>query len=204
MALPPLTPEQFEEYERQVAEIEQRHAKFGISDADWESDREVGESQNHNLIVANLVAELRNALKNQSGEVYPGEMAVKLVEADFEVHPDVTVVCDKPRFWGIDGTLLLNPSLLIEVFSNDSEGLDRGTKPFCYRSISSLREFLLVAENRRHVEHWVREGGGWWRITDYNSLEDVIALTSIEFELAVAEIYDKVAFPETAPSLREA
>jgi hypothetical protein len=66
MALPPLTPEQFEEYERQVAEIEQRHAKFGISDADWESDREVGESQNHNLIVANLVAELRNALKNRN------------------------------------------------------------------------------------------------------------------------------------------
>lgn len=204
MALPPLTPEQFEEYERQVAEIEQRHAKFEISDADWESDREVGESQNHNLIVANLVAELRNALKNQSGEVYPGAMAIQLVEAGFVAYPDVTVVCDKPRFLEIDSETLLNPSLVVEVFSKDSEGLDRSVKPECYRRIPSLREFLLVAENRCHVEHYIRQGDQCWRITDYNRLEDVIPLDSIEFELAVAEIYDKVEFPETTPSLREA
>lgn len=204
MALPPLTPEQFEEYERQVAEIEQQYAEFGIADADWEIDKRIGESQSHNLIVANLITEFGMHLKKQPGEVYPGAMAIQLVEAGFVAHPDVTVVCDKPQFWEIDSETLLNPSLVVEVFSKDSEGLDRSVKPECYRRIPSLREYLLVAENRCHVEHYIRQGDQCWRITDYNRLEDVIPLKSIEFELAVAEIYDKVAFPETDPFLSEA
>jgi Uma2 family endonuclease len=191
-----MTPEEYLKYERA--------AEYKSEFYDGEVFAMAGASRNHNLIVANVVAELRTHLKKRPCQVYPSDMRVKITESGLYTYPDVVVVCDEPKFEDNEFDTLLNPTLVVEVLSKSTAGYDRGAKAQHYRKVSSLKDYLIVAQDLAHVEHYLRQPDGGWQIRDYDKLEDVIPLKSIEFELAVAEIYDKVAFPETAPSLREA
>jgi len=89
--------------------------------------------------------------------------------------------------------VLLNPSLIVEVLSNSTAAYDRGDKFALYRRIPSLREYLLVSQDRVRVELYRRGENGRWTLTDYTGLEDQVPLESLDCTLALAEVYDKVA-----------
>ena len=75
-------------------------------------------------------------------------------------YPDVIVLCDEPRFSDEQEDTLLNPSLIIEVLSESTKDYDRGGKFEQYRTIESFLEYLLIAQDRPHVEHHVRQADG--------------------------------------------
>jgi Uma2 family endonuclease len=72
--------------------------------------------------------------------------------------------------------------------------LDRGKKFLNYRTIPSLQEYILIAQDEVLVERFVRQADGQWLLSDATSLEDVVELTSIDCLLPLAEVYDKVSF----------
>lgn len=191
-----MTPEEYLKYERA--------AEYKSEFYDGEVFAMAGASRNHNLVVANVVAELRTHLKKRPCQVYPSDMRVKVLESGLYTYPDVVVVCDEPKFEDNEFDTLLNPTLVVEVLSKSTAAYDRGAKAESYRSLLSIKDYLIVAQDRCHIEHYARRPDGQWFFSEWKQTENVIPLASFEFELAVAEIYDKVAFPETAPSLREA
>jgi Uma2 family endonuclease len=191
-----MTPEEYLKYERA--------AEYKSEFYDGEVFAMAGASRNHNLIVANVVAELRTHLKKRPCRVYPSDMRVKISESGLYTYPDVVVVCGEPKFEDDEFDTLLNPTLVVEVLSKSTAAYDRGPKAHHYRKVSSLKDYLIIEQETCRIDHYTRQPDGGWGISDYDRLEDTISLTSIGFELAVAEIYDKVEFPETAPSLREA
>lgn len=152
-----------------------------------------GASRKHNLIAGNLFGELRQQLKGKPCEVYPGEMRVKAPTARSYVYPDVVVVCGEPQFE--DGYLdtLLNPTLVVEVLSKSTESYNRLAKSAYYRTIESLVEYLLVAQEEYRVEQYVRQADGRWLLSDVRLLDSVIELTSIGCSLALRDIYDRVS-----------
>ncbi len=89
---------------------------------------------------------------------------------------------------------MLNPTLIAEVLSESTKDYDRGRKFEHYRSLESLREYLLVAQDKVHVEHYVRQAGNQWLLSEYNRVGDVIQLPSISCTLAMEEVYAKVDF----------
>ena len=72
------------------------------------------------------------------------------------------------RFSGSD--LLVNPILLCEVLSPTTEPFDRGDKFTYYKSIPSFREYLLVAQHRPHISHYVKTATGKWEYEEANDL----------------------------------
>jgi Uma2 family endonuclease len=66
---------------------------------------------------------------------------------------------------------------------------DRGEKFARYRQIDTLQEYLLVAQDAPHVEHYVRQDDGSWRFTETDGLDATITLPSVEAELPLAEVY---------------
>ncbi|HEY6323339.1 MAG TPA: Uma2 family endonuclease [Thermoanaerobaculia bacterium] len=86
--------------------------------------------------------------------------------------------------------------LLIEVLSPSTEAYDRDTKLEHYRTLDSLREYLLVSQSRPQVDHFMRQDGGPWLLSATSDLAATIVLPSIQCQLAMAEIYDKVKFGE--------
>lgn len=87
----------------------------------------------------------------------------------------------------------MNPTVLIEVLSESTEAYDRGKKAEFYRTIPSLQEYLLIAQDRPHVDHYRRQGSAWL-FTEYSALDEEVALHAIGCALSLAAIYERVRF----------
>jgi Uma2 family endonuclease len=150
-----------------------------------------GASPEHNLIVVNVGSELRAQLKSKHSRVYASDMLLRIDAKQSGRYPDVTVVCGESKFYK-NQHALLNPTLLVEVLSPSTENYDRGIKAEEYRSIITLKEYLLIAQDRCHVEHYLRQSNNQWLLTEFSKLEDNLFLPSINCHLLLREVYENV------------
>ena len=190
-----LTPEQYLEIERE--------AEFKSEYCDGEMFAMAGAAEVHNLLVANLIAGLHPQLRSRPCRVCPSDMRVRVRATGLYTYPDVVVVCGEPQFLDERRDTLLNPSLLIEVLSPSTEAYDRGKKFEHYRSIESLREYLLVASDRVHVDQYTCQPDGRWLLTSADRLEDSLDLQSVGCRLALLDLYEKTDLPGSQPATAE-
>jgi Uma2 family endonuclease len=153
-----------------------------------------GASRKHNLIVVNISSEISQQLKGRPCEGYSNDMRVRVPSTRLYTYPDVVVVCGEPQFEDDQVDTLLNPTLIVEVLSESTELYDRGKKFGFYRTIDSLAEYLLVAQDEQRIEQYLRQADGRWLLSEHRSPEDSVELTSIQASLELREVYDKVAF----------
>jgi Uma2 family endonuclease len=153
-----------------------------------------GVSRHHDSIVANLIIRLGGQLQDGGCEVHTADLRVRVRPRGsyMYAYPDVSVVCDKPQFEDVHFDTLLNPKVLIEVLSPSTEPKDRGEKAALYRQLASLAEYLFIAQNRVHVEHYVRQPDGNWLLSERDKLEDTLELRSVGATLKLADIYHRV------------
>lgn len=159
-----------------------------------------GASREHNLIVGNLVREIGNALKDRRCEVYPSDMRVKVAATGLYTYPDATVVCGEPEFEDNQFDTLTNPMVLFEVLSASTELWDRSGKFRQYREIPSLREYVMITQDRASVERYIRQADGGWLLQEIQSIEDSVEFDSIAVTIPLSEIYRNIRFedPENA------
>ncbi len=191
---PYLTPEAYLAPER---EAEVKHEYYA-----GEIFAFAGASEAHNLIVANVLAGLHPQLRERPCKAYPSDMRVKVSPAGLYTYPDVVVVCGEARFDDAHRDTLLNPTLLVEVLSPSTEGDDRGKKFEQYRKLDSVQEYVVIAQEKRHVEHYARRPDNQWLLWETDSPEAVVELASVGCRLPVAALYEKVDFDlenETSP-----
>lgn len=150
-----------------------------------------GASAAHNLIVANVVGEMRQHLRGKPCQVYPSDLRVKISPTGLYTYPDVVVVCGQPQFEQ-PGETLINPTLLVEVLSDSSEAYDRGKKSEQYRTLAMLTDYVLIAQDRVLVEHYSRQPGERWLLQAANRRQNSIAIASLGCELSLAEVYFNV------------
>ena len=155
-----------------------------------------GASREHNLITGDIFGGLYIQLMERECEAYASEMRVKIPETASYTYPDVVVVCDEPRFEDDVFDTLLNPTVIVEVLSPSTEAYDRGEKFEHYRQIPSLKEYVIVSQDRVRVEHYLRQGGTQWLLTELDAPEDVLPLISIACDLTLHHIYRRVEFSE--------
>jgi Uma2 family endonuclease len=159
-----------------------------------------GVSANHAQIESNLNLNLRLALRERGCRVFPANMRIKVPAALPYRYPDLAVVCDKPNYEKIGGIeALTNPTLLVEVLSPSTEAYDRGDKFTYYKSIQSFQEYLLVAQHRPHITHYVKQTDGKWDYEEINDLAAGLSLPTIDCTLALSEVYRDVEFSQDLP-----
>lgn len=145
------------------------------------------QSERHQLIVANLVRNLRPFGRDRGCRAIPGIAVLSDSMDTFAPIPDVVVRCGPPLRDGY----ARDPVLVAEVLSTMS--CDRGRKTDFYRSIASLELFLIAYQDEPRAEVWRREPQGGWAF-EAHGLGDAIGLPELGGHLAVAEIYDDIAF----------
>ncbi|MYI93517.1 Uma2 family endonuclease, partial [Candidatus Poribacteria bacterium] len=145
----------------------------------------------HNLITVEIATELNIQLRDRGNEVYASTMRVRTSRTGAYFYPDVAVVCDKPRFEDNVFDTLLNPILVVEVLSPSTEVYDKGEKFAHYQELASLREYVLVSQDRICVEHYRLMGMQWIGKT-LHTPEDVLLLDSIECKLPLQDIYARL------------
>jgi Uma2 family endonuclease len=164
-----------------------------------------GVSEQHDQIESNTHLALRLALRERGCRVFTASRRIKVPSLPPYRYADVSVVCGQPVFEKIGGVdVLTNPTLIIEVLSDSTEAYDRGDKFTHYKSIVSLREYVMAAQHRPHITQYVKQEDGSWSYAEVNELSARIQLPSIDCVLELSEIYPDVTFPaHPSPNLHE-
>ncbi len=153
-----------------------------------------GVTRQYDRIAGDTFASLHAQLGDGPCEIFSSDPRVTSVVTGRYTYPDVSVVCGDAEFEDDQLDTLLNPAVIIEVLSPSTEAYDRGSKFAGYRSIPSLREYVLIAQDRPSVEHYLRQGEQWL-LTAATDLDASVALPTIGCELRLAEVYRRVRFP---------
>ena len=197
MPTPPkayLTPEEYLEIERK--------AEFKSEYLSARTCAVGGAGRAHSLVIANLAREVGNQIRSSPGEAYPAHMRVLIPSNGMYIYPDFVVVCGKPEFLDEREDILLNPMLIVEVLSPSTEAYDRGDKFELYRSVKSLREYVLIASGQVLVERFARRSENQWLLGSADKLEAAIKLESADLELRLADLYEKIEFSLAPPQMR--
>jgi Uma2 family endonuclease len=177
-----LTPEQYLEIERAA---EYRSEYFN-----GEMFAMAGASEAHALIVTNFVRELSTRLRGRPCRVYSNDIRVKVDRTGLYTYPDVVIACGEIQFEDDRRDTLLDPVVVVEVLSPSTAAYDRGIKFGHYKTISSLSEYVLVAQDRVHVEHFVREPDREeWLYTALTNPGQTLHLPALGVDVPVSEIY---------------
>lgn len=184
-----ISPEEYLAIERDSLE---RHEYF-----DGEIFLMAGTSEEHANISSNVNASLHLQLKKRPCKSYQSDLRVYIPATGLYTYPDVIVVCGKPQLLD-DAYLdtLLNPDLIVEVLSPSTADYDKGTKFDYYRTIDSLKEYVLVWQDKKRVARYTKQADGSWTLKDFIGEESEIVLSSIDCKLLMEDIYDKVDFDE--------
>ncbi|TAN53521.1 MAG: Uma2 family endonuclease, partial [Methylococcaceae bacterium] len=140
-----------------------------------------GASKNHESIAANVLAEIRQHLKGTPCRPFGSDVKIKAGNNFF--YPDVMVVCEDKTDHAY---YTESPILVVEVLSRETRRKDKTVKRLAYQALPSLMEYVLIEQNFVDVEV-CRRASCW--VSNHYFLSDEVWFESLDFKLAVAEIY---------------
>ncbi len=152
-----------------------------------------GATRAHNVIAGNIFRRLLEQFEDRDCEAYMADMRVKVDRKGLYTYPDVVTACD-PKFEDEEFDTLINPRVIVEVLSKSTEGYDRGTKFEIYRRLPSLQDYVLVSQDKMHIEHFQRQPDGRWILEEFDAPERTLAFETSNCILQVADVYTKVSF----------
>jgi Uma2 family endonuclease len=161
-----------------------------------------GASLNHNQIVINLIRKLPAILKGKPCRVFGSDMRVLVKPNGLYTYPDVTVVCGKIELAAGRDDTITNPTVIVEVLSKATADYDRGRKFDLYRAIKTLQAYLLVDQNRAHVELFHRLPDATWELQTFEDMSERLRIKPISCTLTLKAIYDQVEFTPAADKSR--
>lgn len=161
-----------------------------------------GGSPPHNRICFNTIGELHIQLKDGECFGFTSDQKIRTDPQDLFSYPDITIVCGEPIFHDSYKDVILNPKVIIEVLSPSTEGRDRVEKFARYRQIKTLTDYILIAQDRASIEHFVRQRGKrQWLYSLETGLAAEVQIASLKCQLKLADIYRRIQFPPPKPAL---
>ena len=149
-----------------------------------------GASDKHNLIAGDIYANLLVHLRDSVCQPFFGDIKVR-VSRKIYYYPDVLVSCEEnPK----DAHFRNEPILIVEVVSPSTERTDRSEKLLYYLQMPSLKEYVVVDQDKMNVEIHRRESDGNWTTYYYDEVGESVEFASVEMSLPLAEIYRRVKF----------
>jgi Uma2 family endonuclease len=151
---------------------------------------------NHNKISGNLYVLLKSALKHQNCEIFLLDQRLWVPGAQLYTYPDVMVLPKPLELQTGRRDTVMNPCFSAEVLSKSTQNYDRGEKFVAYRSIPGFREYLLIDQNRVHVEHHIKAAANQWLFSEYDDPTVILSLDTFEVQVAIADLYEAIDFSE--------
>ena len=179
-----LTPQEYLEIERKAEHKSEYYngEMFAMS----------GASRRHSRVGFQLNVLIGEHLRNRPCEGYTSDMRVLVESTGLYTYPDLTVACGEPRFQDDTFDTLLNPTLIVEILSPTTENFDRGKKSHWYRSIPSLREYLMLAQDAPEATLYHRQADSLWSVLDFTGANATVELASIGYTLRLRDLYEGI------------
>ena len=149
---------------------------------------------NHNRVTLNVASVLNFAFKGKPYEVFAMDQRLWIPKRRIHTYPDVMVIQGQLELQPGRKDTVMNPLLIVEVLSKSTADYDRQEKFRAYRTVPSFQEYVLIDQYSQHIEHYVKVGAKKWNLQEYDETDTVVKLVTIDLEVSIADIYDKVEF----------
>ena len=153
-----------------------------------------GGTVNHNKISGNFYAYFKFAKKGQPYDVFMADVRLWIPENNRYTYPDVLIISGEVDYYENRKDTIINPTVIIEVLSQSTEVYDKGDQFKFYRSIPSFQEYIMINQYQYEVEQYVKTDHGKWLVTYLESVESVLSLNSVEFDIPLSDLYEGVEF----------
>ncbi|MEA2238263.1 MAG: hypothetical protein QOC81_2987 [Thermoanaerobaculia bacterium] len=152
-----------------------------------------GGTPEHAALAAAAIGLLFAQLRGGNCRVYDADLRVR-TPSGLATYPDVTIICGPSERDENDPQAVTNPTLIIEVLSRTTEKYDSGDKFEHYKTLSSLKQYVLLSHRERSVEVWTRGDGAQWRsaIVREGATAELLAGARLD----VRELYEAAAEPK--------
>ena len=149
---------------------------------------------NHNQIAGNVYATFNFAFRGKPLQAFITDQRLLIPEKRTYTYPDVMVIQGQLELQAGRKDTVMNPLLIVEVLSRSTADYDRHEKFRDYRSIPSFQEYVLIDQYSQHIEHFVKVSAKKWDFQEYDETDLVVKLVTIDLEVAIVDVYDKVEF----------
>ena len=174
VALPVLTPKEYLAFEER--------SEFRHEYLDGVMYAMAGGTPAHSILGVAICSELRTELRGRKCKVYNGKLQMEISDRGPFFYPDASVAC------GHDSSRVL----IVEVLSKSTEKFDRGVKFHEYKTLASLQEYVLIAQNEPRIEIMRRNTEVAWIPEVFSGLDATARFESIGCSIALANIYEGV------------
>lgn len=151
-----------------------------------------GGSLSHNRIVGNVYTSLHTGVRSTRCEAFNSDMRLVVNANGLYTYPDAMVICGSPEFAQGRNDTVTNPTVIVEVLSPSTQDYDRGGKFELYRTIPTLRDYVVVHQDRIYIEYQHKQVDGRWVLTEITDIEASLTIESIQLDIAVRLIYERV------------
>jgi Uma2 family endonuclease len=155
-----------------------------------------GASVPHNDVAYNINRLVASFIHGKGCKLYGSDFRIHIPERSLFTYPDFSIVCGKADTPEVYTDNLTSPSVIIEILSKSTKDYDRGTKFFLYRSIKSLKEYILIDSTSISVEIFTRQKDNSWILREFKQLTHSFVISTIGLSLFLKDIYDDVIFEE--------
>jgi Uma2 family endonuclease len=149
-----------------------------------------GGTPEHAALAAAVIGLLFPQLRDRGCRAYDADLRVR-TRSGLATYPDVAVICGPTERDETDHQAVTNPALIIEVLSRSTEEYDAGDKFEHYKTLPSLRQYVLV-HRERSLEVWTLGEDGWQQTI---LREGQTAELLIGARLDVRELYESAGEP---------
>ncbi len=143
----------------------------------------------HNKIQKNFIIEVGSFLKGKACDVFGSDLRIHIPSNTLFTYPDAVIVCGNLESIDNEKDIAVNPVVIVEILSPSTQSYDRGDKFMLYRTIKTLKEYILIDSLSVKVEQYIQQQDGTWLMKEYIFLTDIFLVQSIQYSLPLAELY---------------
>ena len=148
-----------------------------------------GAEDRHVTVALNVALALRQHLSGSPCRTYISDMRLHVAAANSYFYPDLMVTCS--ALDAASPLIKAEPSLIVEVLSPSTAAYDRGVKFSHYRSLASLKEYVLVDLDSRSTDCYRKGADGLWVLHPF-ARGETVTLASVGLQVPAAQLFAEV------------
>jgi Uma2 family endonuclease len=152
-----------------------------------------GGTPNHNRIALNFCRRFPLTIQNQPYDIFTTDLRLAIPAHRMYTYPDIMVVKGEAILEIGRTDTITNPQIIIEVLSKSTQDYNRGDKFKFYRSLATFEEYILIDQYNFYVEQFHKKTDHW-EFRDYHGQEAILTLLSVDFQISLTDLYQRVDF----------
>ncbi len=144
----------------------------------------------HCLINTNIMCLIHNQVRDRPFQGMGSTMRVRSGSGQLYAYTDFLIVHGEAICLDANDDTLINPMMIFETLSPNTEAFDRGEKFAEYRTIETLTDYVLISMDAPRIEHYSKKPAGDWTLNKATGIAAKIHFSSIDCTLRLADVYD--------------